>query len=108
MIASICFSISTTAVMISTAISLICENSLAVLTTAKPLPPTIQYSFTACFMGQSPTVIRLRKHTFQRCHIMVIVHVKRLVNLQRIDFDCVNLQLLRNSLETIKLKLVKQ
>lgn len=53
-------------------------------------------------------MIRLRKHTFQRCRIMVIVHVKRLVNLQRIDFDCVNLQLLRNSLETIKLKLVKQ
>lgn len=38
-IASICFSISTTTVMISTVISLICKNSLAVLTTAKPLPP---------------------------------------------------------------------
>lgn len=34
-IVSICFSISTTAVMISATISLICENSLAVLTTAK-------------------------------------------------------------------------
>lgn len=51
--------------MISAAISLICENSLAVLTTAKPLPPIIPIQFTAWFMGQCPAVIRLSQHAFK-------------------------------------------
>lgn len=37
--------------MISAVISLICENSLAVLTTAKPLPPIIPIQFYSLVYG---------------------------------------------------------
>lgn len=40
--------------MISAAISLICENSLAVLTTAKPLPPIIPVQFYSLVYGTVP------------------------------------------------------
>lgn len=53
-VASICFSISTTTVMISAAISLICENSHAVLTTAKPLPAFIPIQFYRRVYGTVP------------------------------------------------------
>lgn len=44
----------TTAAMISAAISLICENSLAVLTTAKPPPPIIPVQFYSPVYGTVP------------------------------------------------------
>lgn len=44
----------TTTVTISAAISLIYENSLAVLTTAKPLPPIIPIPFYSMVYGTVP------------------------------------------------------